>query len=339
MASAASDSKPPFTPSTPVVPTPPESGAATAASTPASFATAEQDDRGAPMDVDEPTVVEEPTFPTPPTTEPGSASADKDSRDSKPEQASSSKGKARETSPTPAPTPDAADLEPEPESLESRLAKLDLKDLGDGSQFTVEELYTLLEAATQLKDAGNKLYTSRPPKLDAARDDYLKALSYLPAAPKHLPPPSLDELAGGDRFREISDDEAEQIEADEAAGYERVTADLAIRDAQRAIYGNLGAVYAAQKKDKETVDACTKALTYDPTYIKALQRRAAANERIGTWNALAAAQRDLSALLVLLPIDSPQRDSIHATLDKLAPRIKQQQEKEKADVLGKLNNL
>lgn len=157
--------------------------------------------------------------------------------------------------------------------------------------------------------------------------------------PKHLAPPSLDDLAGGDRFREITDEEAEQIEADERAGYERVTADLAIRDAQRAIWGNLGAVYAAQKKDKETVDACTKALTYDPTYIKALQRRATANERIGTWNALAAAQRDLTALLVLLPIDSPQRDSIHATLDKLAPRIKVQQDKEKDDVLGKLNKL
>lgn len=141
MASAATDStKPQFTP----VPTPPESGAASAASTP-SFQTAEQDDRGVPMDVDDTPTEKEPAFPTPPTTEPGSATTDAppkaSSRDSNPEQASSSKGKQRAASPTPAATPDVVEEpEPEAEPLDSRLAKLDLKDLGDGSQFTVAEL-------------------------------------------------------------------------------------------------------------------------------------------------------------------------------------------------------
>lgn len=94
----------------------------------------------------------------------------------------------------------------------------------------------------KLKADGNKNFTSKPPKLEAARDSYLCALDCLPAVPKHLPPPSLDE----DRFVEITDEQAEQIERDWEAGPERVAVDNDIRDAEKALWGNLGAVYGQQ---------------------------------------------------------------------------------------------
>lgn len=71
---------------------------------------------------------------------------------------------------------------------------------------------------------------------------YLCALDCLPAVPKHLPPPTLD----GNRFAEISDEEAEQIEIDWETGAERVAVDNEIRDAEKALWGNLGAVYGQQ---------------------------------------------------------------------------------------------
>jgi tetratricopeptide (TPR) repeat protein len=152
----------------------------------------------------------------------------------------------------------------------------------------VPQLLALVDKALDLKAQGNKAFTSKPPRLDLARDDYLRALDCLPPVSKHLPLPSNDE----ERIREVSDEEAEQIELDFLAGPARIRADNAIRDAQKALWGNLGAVYSKQPtKDKETVDACTQALKFDPKYEKALLRRAAANERIGTWTSLVAAQR------------------------------------------------
>lgn len=157
----------------------------------------------------------------------------------------------------------------------------------DGASLSSEQLLALVDKALKLKDAGNKAFTSKPPQFDVARDDYLSALDCLPCVPKHLPLPAPHE----DRIREVTDEEAEQIELDFLAGPARIRADNAVRDAQKALWGNLGAVFSKQTgKDKETVDACTQALKIDPKYEKALLRRAAANERIGTWSSLVAAQ-------------------------------------------------
>lgn len=94
----------------------------------------------------------------------------------------------------------------------------------------------------KFKADGNKSFTSKPPKLEAARDSYLSALDCLPAVPKHLPAPALDDR----RIVEITDEEAEQIELDWQTGAERVSVDNEIRDAQKALWGNLGAVYGQQ---------------------------------------------------------------------------------------------
>lgn len=103
-------------------------------------------------------------------------------------------------------------------------------------------LQALVDKALSLKGEGNKAFTSKPAKLDVARDDYLRALDCLPAVPKHLPPPGPDDP----RIREVSDEEADQIELDFLAGPARIRADNSVRDTQKALWGNLGAVYAKQ---------------------------------------------------------------------------------------------
>ncbi|KAI9635724.1 uncharacterized protein MKK02DRAFT_44423 [Dioszegia hungarica] len=111
-----------------------------------------------------------------------------------------------------------------------------------------------------------------------------------------------------------------------------------IRQLRKVCYGNLAAVYLAQEgKENECVEVCTEALKIDPMYLKGLQRRATANERLGTWSSLTSAQEDYTTLLPLLPISS--RPALRRTLSTLPARIKQRQDTEKDEMLSKLKDL
>ncbi|BEI85703.1 hypothetical protein CcaverHIS002_0511040 [Cutaneotrichosporon cavernicola] len=240
----------------------------------------------------------------------------------------------KEEQPKPEPQVDISHIPPP--DLNALLSKS--RDPGsqiDATLIAVPELRALLDKSISLKNEGNKSFTSKPPKLDAARDSYLCALDCLPAVPKHLAPPRLDE----DRFAEITDEEADQINMDWEAGAERVAVDNDIREAQKALWGNLAAVYSAQKLYKDCVDACTRALKFDPNYIKALHRRASANEHIGTWSALVSAQRDCQLLLTILPPDSTVATGVAKALDKLPQRIGAAKKREENDVGIKFGGL
>jgi hypothetical protein len=100
------------------------------------------------------------------------------------------------------------------------------------------------------------------------------------------------------------------------------------------------------------------AIEDDPAYIKAIQRRAASNEKIGTWSALSSAQEglphhslrywslqmtqpfaDYNTLLKLLPSDSPQVNVTERALQSLKPRLEEAQKKETAEMFDKLKGL
>lgn len=55
------------------------------------------------------------------------------------------------------------------------------------------------------------------------------------------------------------------------------------------IYANIAACHSKLEQHKETVKACNESLKDDPEYVKALHRRAQANEQIGTWSSLTSA--------------------------------------------------
>ncbi|KAG2023273.1 phosphoprotein phosphatase, variant 2 [Coprinopsis cinerea AmutBmut pab1-1] len=121
------------------------------------------------------------------------------------------------------------------------------------------------------------------------------------------------------------------------------------------LYANIAACHVKLGEHKEAVHACTQgmplrslfapckctrdfhalALKDNPTYEKALHRRATANETINTWSSLTAAQEDYKALQQLAK-SSLQKSEIETKLKNLQPRLEAAQKKETAEMVDKL---
>ncbi len=97
------------------------------------------------------------------------------------------------------------------------------------------------------------------------------------------------------------------------------------------------------------------ALQDDPSYIRALQRRAQCNEKIGSWSALSSAKEgmqparfrishsvnsvDYTKLVTLLPPSSDQVAEAKRSLRLLEPRIEEAQKREVGEMVDKLKGL
>ncbi|EMR08956.1 hypothetical protein PNEG_02735 [Pneumocystis murina B123] len=109
---------------------------------------------------------------------------------------------------------------------------------------------------------------------------------------------------------------------------------------ERAIYyANIAECYIRKKLWDQAVEACTNALKEDPEYIKALHRRAKANEKIGTWHSLDAALLDYEDIKKRLPGSSPIHKSIKESISRVKPILSEVQEREKTQMLNKLKDL
>lgn len=154
-----------------------------------------------------------------------------------------------------------------------------------------------------------------------AVEKYEAALQHLPTIPKRdVPPPSNSTAlkVGSSGIEEITDEEADTIlqsaeEAKSPEELERADSEDQVLELTKACHGNLAACFASLKEDKKAVDACTKgmscgfvwkndvesiaypdiALEIDPSYTKALHRRATANDRIGSWSSLTSAKQGM----------------------------------------------
>ncbi|KAG7450319.1 TPR-like protein [Guyanagaster necrorhizus] len=109
--------------------------------------------------------------------------------------------------------------------------------------------------------------------------------------------------------------------------------------ARAVLNANIGACFVKMNEYKQAVEACSQALVDDPHYIKALQRRAASNDQIGSWTSLTSAQEDYNALLKTLPPNSSQIKEIERSLQRLKPRLDDVQKRETAEMLEKLKGL
>lgn len=103
------------------------------------------------------------------------------------------------------------------------------------------DFQNLLAQGARLKDEGNKRFTAKHQQLDEARDSYLSALDKLPL----LPPPSKAAIPAASGIQEVTDEEAEAIEAEshDQERQQRVAVENQIRECSKAVWGNLGAVY------------------------------------------------------------------------------------------------
>ncbi|KAG5437479.1 hypothetical protein PCANB_000907 [Pneumocystis canis] len=136
-------------------------------------------------------------------------------------------------------------------------------------------------------------------------------------------------LDGNELFRQASFDAA-------ITSYQKAL-DISSPDEknQRAIYhANIAACYIRKELWDQAVNACTLALKEDPLYIKALHRRAQANEKIATWCSL-----DAALLEKNIPQTSPILKSIKESISRIKPKLSEAQEKEKTQALNQLKNL
>jgi len=115
--------------------------------------------------------------------------------------------------------------------------------------------------------------------------------------------------------------------------------DIECAKSRAILNANIAACYVKLGDHKLVVEACTEALLDDSKYIKALQRRASSNAKIGTWSSLSSAQEDYTTLLTLLPPSSSQAKETERTLSSLKPAVESAQKRETAEMMDKLKGL
>ncbi|CAD5192872.1 uncharacterized protein LOC135630986 [Musa acuminata AAA Group] len=97
-------------------------------------------------------------------------------------------------------------------------------------------------------------------------------------------------------------------------------------------HGNRAACFLKLDRYKETVQECTKALELNPSYIKALFRRAEAHEKLENYDEAIA---DMKKVLELDPANDQARKNIR----RLEPIAAEKREKMKEEMIGKLKEM
>ncbi|KAF8603941.1 hypothetical protein BDV93DRAFT_544283 [Ceratobasidium sp. AG-I] len=195
--------------------------------------------------------------------------------------------------------------------------------------FTEAELLELIAKGEASKSEGNQLYVKE--QWQDAKARYLHGLTCAPKRNTPLTPPPPVPNADADTPVEQA---PVQDEANTPTPTEIETRAAALR---AQLYCNIGACCVNLNDHEGAVKACTEALIDDPKYVKALQRRAASNEIIGTWSALSSAEADYTTLLDLLP--PKDQPPTRRALTRVKPRAEEAKTRETAEMMGKLKDL
>lgn len=108
------------------------------------------------------------------------------------------------------------------------------------------------------------------------------------------------------------------------------------------IHANIAAVELKLQHFPEAVKAATKALEGRPGWLKALYRRARAQEGVGSWASLQAALEDYKTLAQADGADGMRGREMEIVREKLTwlpRRIEESKERETAEVLAKLKEM
>ncbi|KZV98904.1 hypothetical protein EXIGLDRAFT_763134 [Exidia glandulosa HHB12029] len=217
------------------------------------------------------------------------------------------------------------------------------------------DLATSIADASQHKERGNTLFKSGD--WEGAATEYLVGLAALPPWPP-LRKSKDDKGKGRERPEDDAPSTSEVAIPEEPEEAELKDEEPAECKTLRAVlYANVAACRAKQGDDKAVVELCTQALLDDPKYAKALLRRAAANEKIGTWSAMDAANAgtsrfrrccasalthgrlDYTTLLTIYPESSREASDIRRAQRQLTPRLEAAKKKEMDEMVSKMKGL
>ncbi|XVE98653.1 hypothetical protein REPUB_Repub03eG0125500 [Reevesia pubescens] len=179
---------------------------------------------------------------------------------------------------------------------------------------------------------------------DNEEDDH--ALDQQP--PEHKVPDSYQDALNEDELKEKALAQANdaKMEGNELFGkgqyeeallqYEialQVTAEMPTAIEIRSIcHSNRGVCFLKMGKYEETIKECTKALEFNPSYIKALVRRGEAHEKLEHFEEAIA---DMKKILEL----DPSNDQARKAIRRLEPLAAEKREKMKEEMIGKLKEL
>ncbi|KDO38262.1 hypothetical protein CISIN_1g033182mg [Citrus sinensis] len=103
-------------------------------------------------------------------------------------------------------------------------------------------------------------------------------------------------------------------------------------------HSNRGICFLKLGKFEESIKECTKALELNPTYMKALIRRAEAHEKLEHFEEAIAGIQDLMIVMKKILEFDPSNNQAKRTILRLQPLAEEKLEKMKEEMIGKLGN-
>ncbi|KAK3847709.1 MAG: hypothetical protein J3R72DRAFT_361819, partial [Linnemannia gamsii] len=193
------------------------------------------------------------------------------------------------------------------------------------------------EEASRYKATGNQAF---------GKGDYTEALKYYQLALTTCP--SLPPAASASDDHQDDDDKGEELNK-EASPITPTTYKIAIEQGnkyrtERAVYhANMAACHIKLKEYQLAIEGCSAALELDPSYTRALQRKAQAEELLGTFASMTQAKEDHLKVLDLDEVGKKKHrmllQSSEQALKRMEPILKEMLEKEKAEMMAKLKSM
>ncbi|CAH7672362.1 hypothetical protein BY996DRAFT_4603314 [Phakopsora pachyrhizi] len=128
-------------------------------------------------------------------------------------------------------------------------------------------------------------------------------------------------------------------EGENGRGEDASSQDPKLKTLRSVLNSNSAACYLKLKDWKSAVEACNLSIKDDPQYVKALHRRAQANENLSTWASLQASLDDYNALSKLPNLPAHLIKEVKSAQNRLPSQIAQRSETEKAEMMSKLKDL
>lgn len=107
------------------------------------------------------------------------------------------------------------------------------------------------------------------------------------------------------------------------------------------LHANTAACFLKLEDWQSTIQACNNSLRDDPNYVKALHRRAQANEKLGTWASLQASLDDYNTMSKVMESSDNKflKQEILVAQRRLPDLIKIKSEHDKVEMMDKLKDL